>query len=235
MGNIIDSVVDCILDNLEFCCNNCTKECSQCQEDCIKRREEALKFQQATPRNHQMVNNIPKIVEESNKFWNDVRDSSRDNHLNEDMINPLDNDLNSTDSLSDYSSDLSDSASDFEVKGDWIVYVLQLVEGHYYVGKTKDMARRYREHASGTASNWTKKYPPVKILEQIPNKDGFDEDAYTKRYMTKYGIDRVRGASYCQIKLSNEIKLMIKNEIYGAEDHCYRCGQKGHYANACDS
>lgn len=36
------------------------------------------------------------------------------------------------------------------------LYVLQLENGKYYVGKTNDITRRYNEHKEGKGCEWTK-------------------------------------------------------------------------------
>lgn len=56
------------------------------------------------------------------------------------------------------------------------IYVLQLEEGKYYVGKTTQPSFRIESHFHGSGSSWTKKYKPQTVLEMIPNCDSYDED-----------------------------------------------------------
>ena len=113
------------------------------------------------------------------------------------------------------------------------IYVLKLKGGKYYVGRTdKNVIVRFNEHKAGKGSAWTKKYKPVE-LEYAKNGDKFDEDKLTKQYMEKYGIENVRGGTYCQITLSNEIVQMISKELNGGTNKCYNCGKTGHYVNKC--
>jgi putative endonuclease len=44
------------------------------------------------------------------------------------------------------------------------VYILELIDGSYYVGFTDDLDRRMREHRDGIACTHTKKIPPKKLL-----------------------------------------------------------------------
>jgi predicted GIY-YIG superfamily endonuclease len=116
---------------------------------------------------------------------------------------------------------------------DTTIYVLKLEGGRFYVGKTDNIDKRYQQHVKGYGSAWTKKYKPISIDRTIQNASSFDEDKHTKEYMSKYGIDNVRGGSYVQIKLTEEQKSALKLEIRGATDKCTRCGRDGHFVKNC--
>ena len=114
----------------------------------------------------------------------------------------------------------------------WI-YVLRCYNNKYYIGKTeKKIMQRYKEHLTGKGSAWTRKYKPIELVECIGG-DKFDEDKKTKEYMEKYGINNVRGGSYCQITLDKVSVASIKREIRGANDKCNKCGKSGHFASKC--
>jgi predicted GIY-YIG superfamily endonuclease len=115
------------------------------------------------------------------------------------------------------------------------LYVLELEDGKYYVGKTTDLPKRIKEHASGDGSEWTWMYRPVKVLEQRPLKDAHDETNTTKDLMKKYGVDNVRGGAYCQIELPASHKSVLETEIRAASDACFKCGKSGHFASSCRS
>jgi len=113
------------------------------------------------------------------------------------------------------------------------IYILRLEGGKYYVGKSKDVINRYEQHMNGGGSSWTRKYKPISLEKTIENASPFDEDKITKEYMSKYGIDNVRGGSYVEIVLSESHKEVLKMEIWAAKDLCTRCGRVGHFVKDC--
>jgi len=114
-----------------------------------------------------------------------------------------------------------------------ILYILQLQDNKWYVGKTADLAARFRQHQSGAGSAWTRMYPPVGIQESRRLKDSYDETNTTKEYMKKYGIDNVRGGAYAQPILTEEVEKVLRQELRGDTDACFTCGLKGHFASKC--
>jgi hypothetical protein len=96
------------------------------------------------------------------------------------------------------------------------VYVLELVSGKYYIGKTNSPSHRIEDHIGIYGSAWTRKYKPNKLIELVPDCDSFDEDKYVLKYMQKYGVENVRGGSFSQVKLSFNNTNVITRMLYGA-------------------
>ena len=113
------------------------------------------------------------------------------------------------------------------------IYALECAANKYYIGASKNIEVRLARHFGGDGCKWTKKYPPIKVIEIIPNCDEFDEDKYVKRYMKMYGIKNVRGGSYSNITLLTGQLNALNAELLTADNACFKCGSKGHYAADC--
>lgn len=113
------------------------------------------------------------------------------------------------------------------------IYVLECSNDKYYIGKTKDVIKRFEEHKLGKGSVWTSKFKPLKIVECRTVTSEYDEDNTTKTYMKKYGIEHVRGGSYAQITLPNDVMSVLQREFGGTMDLCYKCNLAGHFSTKC--
>jgi hypothetical protein len=113
------------------------------------------------------------------------------------------------------------------------IYVLQLEQNKYYIGKTTNIEFRLEDHFTSNGAAWTRKYKPIRVESIIADCDDFDEDKYTLKYMEKYGINNVRGGSFCEIKLSDSNIITLNQIMNSVTDKCYICGDNGHFANEC--
>ena len=113
------------------------------------------------------------------------------------------------------------------------IYILKLRGGKYYIGKTKNIEKRWDEHITGRGSGWTKKHIPISLITTIKSTSQFDEDKYVKEYMAKYGIENVRGGTYSNIDLDATSIALLEKEIRHSKNLCTRCGRDSHYIKDC--
>ena len=104
------------------------------------------------------------------------------------------------------------------------IYVLRLEGGKYYVGKAVDPESRFEKHTEGKGARWTRRFKPLEMIEKYETTNPFDEDKTTKEYMSKYGIDNVRGGSYVGKRISDEERCFLEKEIRMALGLCTLCG-----------
>lgn len=114
-----------------------------------------------------------------------------------------------------------------------MVYILKLETDKYYVGKTHNIEFCLEQHFNATGSIWTIKYKPICVLDIIMDCDEYDEDKYTRMYMDQYGIDNVRGGSFCEEILPITTHSMLEKMKKTAENKCDTCGQTGHFVENC--
>lgn len=113
------------------------------------------------------------------------------------------------------------------------IYILRLSTGKYYIGKTKNVDKRWEEHITGNGSGWTKKYKPLSLIKSVVSTSHFDEDRYVKEYMEKYGIENVRGGTYSNMVLDANCIAVLEKEIRHSNNLCVRCGRGTHFVKDC--
>ena len=79
-------------------------------------------------------------------------------------------------------------------------YVLELENNKYYIGITKNIVKRLREHNNGYGSKWTQVNKPKRCIEYFEYSKR-EEREYTIKYMKLYGWENVRGAGWTATNL----------------------------------
>ena len=60
-------------------------------------------------------------------------------------------------------------------------------------------------------------------------------DKFTKIYMSKYGIENVRGGAYCRMIMPDSLTKLLLREIWHANNQCLDCGSNQHFVAKCKS
>ena len=115
----------------------------------------------------------------------------------------------------------------------YTIYILELENGKYYVGRTEHKKNRINDHFVGRGSLFTRKYKPKKLLQTFLNCDEFDEDKYVFKLMDVYGIENVRGGVFSSLTISDNDRSYIEKRILGASDRCYHCKSPDHFIREC--
>lgn len=106
--------------------------------------------------------------------------------------------------------DVLDNIDNIDLTQNYI-YVLELEDNHYYIGRTSNFIQRMNEHFTNNGSLYTKKYKPIKIKEVVQEKSCYDERDKTIEYMEKYGWENVRGYTWCREIITKKPKIKTKN------------------------
>jgi len=121
------------------------------------------------------------------------------------------------------------------------VYVLALRHGGYYVGRSKDIDARLRQHHDGSGSAWCRHQGGV-IGEVATVHAGNAGDLAswemneTVAQMLMHGFENVRGWEFTNCaSLSFRECDTIKTIVMGQGNMCRRCGGEGHFATHCDN
>jgi predicted GIY-YIG superfamily endonuclease len=83
----------------------------------------------------------------------------------------------------------------------YYIYVLELVDNRYYVGRTGNILKRIEEHFTGCGAIYTMKYNPIRVIEVVEELTKKDERNKTLEMMSKYGWEKVRGAGWCSLEI----------------------------------
>lgn len=114
------------------------------------------------------------------------------------------------------------------------IYIMRLTDGCFYVGRSTNVERRTYDHLKGESEvTWLKIHPAISIERIYYDCDALDEDKYVIKWMITYGIEKVRGGSFCKPKLTVANKKTLTQIINTSRSLCHRCKQPGHFVSEC--
>lgn len=73
------------------------------------------------------------------------------------------------------------------------LYVLECRGGRYYVGFTRQLAKRLAQHFSGEGAKFTRIFRPLRLLRTLPGSGEEAEYLLYVKYAKRYGTARVGG------------------------------------------
>jgi hypothetical protein len=117
----------------------------------------------------------------------------------------------------------------------YFTYVLLLQNGKFYVGTSNNVYNRLLDHhlMSTCSSLWVREHGPVQRVVEVVRNCAYDDETYkTLEYMSMFGWQNVRGASYCRPSMrsppaalaefrrnpNRPFLYMSRGEIDGIED-----------------
>lgn len=86
----------------------------------------------------------------------------------------------------------------FGASEDWLIYVLELCNGRFYIGSCKHLGKALGEHFNGKGIAWTQENPVRSVIEVITVKPGSESYLELKHslvndYILRYGWENVLG------------------------------------------
>jgi hypothetical protein len=165
-----------------------------------------------------------KTVVDKKESKNDLKQLTTQN------IEPFGSDINCFKSIKEFfETEPQCSSKSFSGK---MIYVLELSNGTWYVGRSKNVYSRVRDHMESKGAVWTSRSMILRIaLAQL--KSDFDEENITVQFMIEKGIQYVRGAQYSQVVLSEAKLHELQQKIYHMKDLCFNCGSGEHFLRDC--
>lgn len=89
------------------------------------------------------------------------------------------------------------------------IYVLELENNKYYIGYSKNIPKRLKQHFNNHGSMYTKVHKPIRVIETFKG-NLLDELKTTLKYIFIYGSDNVRGSIYVRVNPNETRKHLIE-------------------------
>lgn len=119
--------------------------------------------------------------------------------------------------------------------GQFCAYAIECENGAYYIGHTENLMKRWSKHLSGTASDYTKRYKPVRIVHYEEVESRSEAVQAEKEWKTGFGRKRIKRLvqnggnrqaggfayeEYFEAETSKKLSMILSAEehILGLED-----------------
>jgi predicted GIY-YIG superfamily endonuclease len=114
------------------------------------------------------------------------------------------------------------------------VYVLQMPNGSFYVGKSVNIQERIKQHTEGNGASCARgkfrRVPP--LTASCEDLEAWERAEVLAR-MKKHGIRKVRGWMYTNPDFTESQVDHAFSQVCEKYDLCRRCGRGGHFAVEC--
>ena len=118
-----------------------------------------------------------------------------------------------------------------------MLYVLELEDGFFYVGKTYFPTVRKSVHLTVGGCEWTKLHKPKRVMFEIEGDSEESENILTLQIMYKFGWQQVRGGRWSSKHLHTsplELKELIHDDSNSIIEYCVICNETGHFMSSCN-
>jgi hypothetical protein len=124
------------------------------------------------------------------------------------------------------------------------LYILELENNFWYVGRSRNCEKRFEEHQKGVGAKWTKLHKPIRIFCSLLELDLNHETRLTIQLMIIYGADKVRGGIYNRLIYTAETLNKLNNsKIIDFDEYsqlnesdtgnCFICSRTDHTTHSC--
>jgi len=115
------------------------------------------------------------------------------------------------------------------------IFIIKLQKNKYYIGKTTKPNFDIKKHFNADDLDWTIKYKPLELVEFITNCHEDSENDYIFKYISKYGLNNVRGGEFNSCKINISEKDFFEEMFNDKIDKCFICGSDEHTVSECNN
>ena len=134
--------------------------------------------------------------------------------------------------------EVKDETTGFEkYENKYVVYVLELEDGCYYIGRSKHLQSRLKKHKNGNSVYFVGRHKMLRLEKVFAYEneecDLFDEEAVFFKYCKMYGIDKCRGGRLSGILLNGQDTKTVEDMLKNSSDNCFLCQSPSHWWKSC--